>query len=273
MLIDCHTHLNAYGEDAPPVRERADRLLGEMDAAGVDHAVVISSYTVNAHRPSIEELVHELGDEARLTLVEGVRWLGEDRTDLFALEERLNAGVTRGLKIYPGYERYGIDDPSLEALFRVAAKHDVPVMIHTGDTYAKGAKLRHAHPLLVDDIAVDHPDVTFVMCHLGNPWLMDTAQVLYKNRNVYADLSGLTLGQMKNRYRKWVVKRVREMVLYMGGARGALMYGSDWPLVDMPGYIDFYQSLEIPEDHRPHTSWKTSARLFRIDVPASEASL
>lgn len=54
--------------------------------------------------------------------------------------------------------------------------------------------MRQAHPLLVDDIAVDFPKVKFVLCHLGNPWFQDAAQVLYKNDNVYADISGLTLG-------------------------------------------------------------------------------
>ena len=34
-------------------------------------------------------------------------------------------------------------------------------MIHTGDTYSPKAKVRQAQPLLVDDIAVDYPDVRF----------------------------------------------------------------------------------------------------------------
>lgn len=272
MLIDAHVHLNAYQEGPPPpLADRAAALLQAMDAAGVDHAVVLSSYRIDEKRPSIDQLVEAVGDEPRLSLVEGVCWLGDDRTDLFALEERVRDQVVRGIKIYPGYERYGIDDPSLEALFRIAAKHGVPVMVHTGDTYAKGAKLRHAHPLLVDDVAVDHPDTTFVMCHLGNPWLMDTAQVLYKNANVYADLSGLTLGQMNNRFRRFILNRVREMVLYMGGARGALVYGSDWPLVDMESYVDFFDGLDIPEEHRPYAAWRTAARLFGIEVEEDEA--
>ena len=42
-------------------------------------------------------------------------------------------------------------------------------------------------PLLVDDVAVDNPDVKFVMAHFGNPWLIDAAEVIYKNDNVWAD--------------------------------------------------------------------------------------
>lgn len=73
-------------------------------------------------------------------------------------------------------------------MFRIAAKYDVPVMIHCGATYAREAKVRMAHSLLVDDVAVDYPDVRFVTGHLGDPWFQDTAEVLCKNDNVFAEL-------------------------------------------------------------------------------------
>ena len=41
----------------------------------------------------------------------------------------------------------------------------------------------------------DSNDVQFVMCHFGNPWLMDAAAVVEKNENVAADLSGLLEGK------------------------------------------------------------------------------
>ena len=40
---------------------------------------------------------------------------------------------------------------------------------------------------------MDYPNVKFVMAHVGNPWMMDAAEVVYKNVNVWADLSGLLL--------------------------------------------------------------------------------
>src|SRR5947199_334801 len=45
-----------------------------------------------------------------------------------------------------------------------------------------------------DEVAVDHPDTRFVLCHVGNPWVADAAEVIYKNMNVWADLSGLVVG-------------------------------------------------------------------------------
>jgi predicted TIM-barrel fold metal-dependent hydrolase len=269
MLIDCHVHLNNYAENpGRPTRENVNDLFGKMAEHGVDHAVVLTSYTVDIDRPRVEEVIEILARDPRTTVVEGLRWRSGERTDLFSMEERIRDGWVRGIKLYPGYDRYAIDDPSLETVFRIAAKHDIPVMIHTGDTYAKDAKLRQAHPLLVDDIAVDFPDTKFVICHLGNPWFQDTAEVLYKNDNVYADISGLTLGEFSSDFERYVVQRVKDMILYMGDPGRQLLYGSDWPLVRMGPYIKFLHALELPEDVIESIAWRTSARLFKIDVDA-----
>ena len=270
MLIDCHVHLNNYyTEDANnrrPTEENVQKLLAAMAANGVDHAVVLTSYKVNVDRPSVEQVLEMLAEDPRTTVVEGLRWRSESRTDLFHMEERIRDGLVKGIKLYPGYDLYAINDPSLEAVFRIAAKHDVPVMIHCGDTYAKDAKVRQAHPLLVDDVAVDYPDVRFVICHLGNPWFQDTAEVLYKNDNVFADISGLTLGDFDYAFERYLVSRVKDLIAYMGDPGSQLMYGSDWPLVEMGPYVRFLEGLDLSEDARDHVAWKTAAELFKIDV-------
>ena len=270
MLIDCHVHLNNYyTEDANnrrPTEENVQKLLAAMAANGVAHAVVLTSYKVNVDRPSVEQVLEMLAEDPRTTVVEGLRWRSESRTDLFHMEERIRDGLVKGIKLYPGYDLYAINDPSLEAVFRIAAKHDVPVMIHCGDTYAKDAKVRQAHPLLVDDVAVDYPDVRFVICHLGNPWFQDTAEVLYKNDNVYADISGLTLGDFDYAFERYLVSRVKDLIAYMGDPGSQLMYGSDWPLVEMGPYVRFLEGLDLSEDARDHVAWKTAAELFKIDV-------
>lgn len=273
MIIDCHTHLNNYDEKRTrTIAEMAAELFSSMEEAGIDHAVVLSSYSASQHRPHIDELVAEVGDDPRISLVEGLRWrYDEERTDLFRMEERIRDGHVKGIKLYPGYDYYPINDPSLESVFRIAAKHDVPVMIHTGDTYSAHAKVRHAHPLLVDDVAVDFPDVRFLMCHLGNPWFQDCAQVLYKNDNVYADISGLTLGDFEYEFERYVMQRVKDMLVYMGEPGRQLLFGTDWPLAGMKSYVRFLEGIDVSDEDREHIAWQTARDLFRIELPDSPA--
>ncbi len=268
MLIDCHVHVNNYDERRTrSTEEIAQDLFRTMETCGVDHAVVLTSYKVTPHRPHAEKVIEVMGDDPRVTIVEGLRWREpEHRTDLFALEDRVRQGFVKGIKLYPGYDKYPINDPSLESFFHLAAKYDVPVMIHTGDTYHKRAKVRQAHPLLVDDVAVDYPDVRFVMCHLGNPWFDDTAAVLYKNENVYADISGLTLGDFSAEFERHTLARLREMIQLMGDPSRQLLFGSDWPLVGMKSYVKFFNGLDLTAEQRECVAWRTASQLFKIDV-------
>jgi len=267
MLIDCHVHLNNYHDaQGRPTEQSCRDLFDKMAQWGVDHAVVLTSYKIDCDRPSVESLLELLANDPRTTVVEGLRWRGDARTDLFTLEERIRSGAVRGIKLYPAYEDYAINDPSLESVFRIAAKHDVPVMIHTGDTYSKKAKVRKAHPLMVDDVAVDYPDIKFIMCHLGNPWFNDAAEVLYKNDNVYADISGLVLGDFTYEFERYMLQRVKDMLIYMGNPGRQLLYGSDWPLVRMGPYVKFLENLDLPADQKEAIAWKTAARLFHIDT-------
>jgi predicted TIM-barrel fold metal-dependent hydrolase len=104
------------------------------------------------------------------------------------------------------------------------------------------------------------------MCHLGNPWFTDAAEVLYKNDNVYADISGLTLGDFEYAFEKMILDRLREMITYMGKPRRQLMFGTDWPLAGMKGYIKFFDNLDLTDEQREGVAWKTAARVFKIDL-------
>src|SRR5262249_9682147 len=133
-------------------------------------------------------------------LVTGLHAVGvadPTRTDpdhLRRADAALATGRVRALKGYLGYLHYGPEHPGYRPYYELAEGYNVPFSFHTGDTYSPRAKLRFAHPLLVDEVAVDHPQVRFVLAHLGNPWLLEAAEVVYKNVNVWADLSGLALG-------------------------------------------------------------------------------
>src|SRR5207237_696982 len=136
----------------------------------------------------------------------------------------------------------------------LAARFGVPFIFHTGDTYSPRAKLRFAHPLLVDEVAVDHPEVRFVLAHLGNPWLTEAAEVVYKNVNVWADLSGLAVGGPAAFLDEERQDALHDTVQAVGRAfryaerPNRFLYGSDWPLAPMAAYRDLIRAA-VPEVH------------------------
>lgn len=182
------------------------------------------------------------------------------------IEYHLRRSQCVGIKLYPGYHPVYITDKVYEPVYELAARYQKPVAVHTGETAGTGALLKYTHPLTLDEAAVTHPNVQFIMCHFGNPWLADAAAVVSKNPNVAADLSGLLEGSLDVERlcndRKWYLDTLRAWLSYLDYDR--LMFGTDWPLVNLKQYIQFVQEL-IPERCQEAVFYDNAARIYHLD--------
>ncbi len=177
-------------------------------------------------------------------------------------------------KAYLGYLHFGPEDSNYVPYYRLAAKYHLPVVVHTGDTWSTTAKVKFAHPLRMDEVAVDHPEVRFVLAHFGNPWLMDAAEVVFKNPNVWADLSGLFVGgdkeiqdlldasRIPDSAPGLMVSDLKKAIGYVGDYK-KFLYGSDWPLAPMGSYRRLIESL-IPGEHHREVFRTNAEHVFDI---------
>jgi predicted TIM-barrel fold metal-dependent hydrolase len=267
VIIDCHTHLNRYSENEPAsVHDRYRTLIAEMDRNGVAYSLVLSSYKETEDRPGVDQILNAVGDDPRIGVVAGVSYYNYRSSDLAHLRILLRSGRIKGLKLYPGYEAFYVHDTRMRVVYELAAEFQVPVMIHTGDTFDPKGKVKYAHPLEVDEVAVDFRDVTFVICHLGNPWVTDAMEVIYKNENVVGDISGLTLGRFEERFERFMLKQIHDVVAFAGDP-SSLLYGTDWPICHMDSYIRFVRQLELSEEETNLILWRNTARIFNLDLP------
>jgi len=267
MIIDCHTHLNNYHEEkVVSVTESLDQLLASMEKNHVDGALVLTSYKVTPHRPPTLEVVRALETIPNVFCVAGISYLNYRERDLREIAELLQDGKLKGLKIYPGYEPFYPWDRRCQVVFDLCKEYDVPLMIHSGDTYTTRGRLKYSHPLEIDEVAVDNPDLKIVICHLGNPWLQDCMEVIYKNKNVHADISGLVLGDFDSKFERWMRKQIEEVILYAGEPR-YLLYGSDWPLASMESYLEFIEGLSMSQLTKEMILSENAVRLFKLSAP------
>lgn len=107
------------------------------------------------------------------------------------------SGEIVAVKFYTGYDHYMPNGEQVRYALNGLNKAKCPAIFHMGDCLSSvhRAKLKYAHPLHIDDIAVDYPNVNFIIAHMGYPWVRDTAEVCYKNKNVFTDISGFVYGQ------------------------------------------------------------------------------
>ncbi|USG64362.1 amidohydrolase [Brevibacillus ruminantium] len=187
-----------------------------------------------------------------------------DQAAVARLEEDLKKPNVVGLKIYLGYYPFYAYDSVYDPVYELAATYQVPVVFHSGDTYSERGLLKYSHPLTLDEVAVKHRDVNFMMAHFGDPWVLDGAEVVYKNRNMFADLSGLIVGDADN------CQRMKDSPLVFAHLRQALAYcdhydkflfGTDWPLAPVKPYIQFVQEL-IPAEFHEDVFYKTALKVF-----------
>jgi uncharacterized protein len=273
MIIDCHTHVNNYhDEKVDALTDCIAKLQASMRRNRVDVALVLTSYKVVPGRPSTRAVVNAIRGVDTLHVVAGLSWLNFTDADVQELRSLLEEGQIKGLKLYPGYEPFYPADSKLAPAYALAEEFDVPVMIHTGDTYAPTGKVKYSHPLNVDEVAVDFPRVKFVICHLGNPWLRDCMEVVYKNENVYADISGLVLGNFSDRFEEYMRKQLQEMLLWGMNPRKVL-FGTDWPISSMESYLKFMDELKLPAKDKRLIFFENSAKLFKIPVRDDAAGL
>jgi predicted TIM-barrel fold metal-dependent hydrolase len=190
----------------------------------------------------------------------------DDKADIGQIEAGLKERRLGCLKVYLGYVHRYASDPVYKPFYALAAKYDVPVVFHTGDTSSKLAKLKYADPLTVDEVAVDHPSTTFVLAHCGNPWIQSAAEVAYKNPNVYLECSALLAGDLSKMPPEKVDTYVVQPIAWIFGYLedpSKLMFGSGWPLTKPGPYLDAYKKA-IPKQYWPQVFHDNAARIFKL---------
>ncbi|MEE8394759.1 MAG: amidohydrolase family protein, partial [bacterium] len=133
-----------------------------------------------------------------------------------------------GFHFHPIMGHFAVNERQFYPLWETIAALGAPVMIDVGTTGMGaglpggfGAKIRHAHPLAVDDLAADFPNLKIVAAHPGWPWTEEMTAVALHKGNVYWEMSG------------WAPKYFPDSIKrdIRGRLRDKIMFGSDYPSI------------------------------------------
>lgn len=272
-IIDAHLHL--FPPEEPEFEEMAravghhnstDHLRQVYGERNIVHGVVMGNRSLEVgYHDYPEDLFHYcVGLDSRLL----------DRGDAVIpdLPDRVEAHLARrsccGVKLYPGYNKTALTAPLYEPIYALAARYGKPVAVHMGLTAFPGAYLKYCHPLALDEAAADHPETQFVMCHFGNPFLESAAAVVEKNPNVAADLSGLLEGRVDLpayfQEQSGYVSALKTWLTAIGRWED-LMFGTDWPIVNLGEYIAFIRAL-VPERHWEQVFFQNANRIYGLGL-------
>jgi len=131
-----------------------------------------------------------------------------------------------GFHFHPIIGHFSVDDRRFYPLWEAIAALKVPVMIDVGTTGlgagmpgGMGAKLRHAHPSAIDELAADFPSLTIIAAHPGWPWVDEMTAVALHKGNVYWEMSGWAPKYFPAQLKVDIRARLQDKV----------MFGSDYP--------------------------------------------
>ncbi|MCI4336939.1 MAG: amidohydrolase family protein [Thermoplasmata archaeon] len=277
--FDVHLHLSQYWPDLAShsygggVNYSLVGLLHEMDLAGVQGGLLIPPVETPGMAEGLAELTEARrtsGGRLRIAAtIDPTQPRRHFERELAALRE---ASEVSAIKLYPGYRPFYPHDRRLDPVYELALERGIAILLHQGDTLHPSARLRFARPIEVDDVAVRFPKLPLVLCHFGNPWIEEAAEVVYKNPNVYADTSGL-LSHPGRHYFPEMLRRIQgrlDHAIASIGEVDRVLFGSDWPLQSIATSMEVVAGLSLHDGDRPRILGANARRLFRIPPPRSD---
>ena len=136
----------------------------------------------------------------------------------------------RGIKLLPMYAGFYPYEARLDPLWHYATEHRLPVLLHTGTTFVAQAPIDCTLPRHLDPVATRFPDVKIIMAHLSHPYEGESAVVIRKHPNVYADVSALHYRPLQFYHSLMLVQEY--------GVWHKLLFGSDYPFTTIDASID-----------------------------------
>ena len=262
MIIDCHTHVGKFGGKVRTPEE----LIASMDEAGIDISFLFANF--HSGEGILTEKAVEISKQyPRLKTVGNVTYatLGNDQIEM--LVQYVKNKEIVGVKFYLGYEAFYPIDEKLFPIYELCMANDMPVIFHTGILESSfSGLLRYSHPLNIDEVAVRFPDLKIMIAHMGNPWLVDSAAVVAKNKNVYVDCSGYfkEYSPIDPTEEDLFRKQLEQFRVFVGDFK-KMLFGTDWPIYSQKEYLKAVQSLSMTDEERELVFYKNAQNLFHIN--------
>jgi predicted TIM-barrel fold metal-dependent hydrolase len=280
-FIDIHTHQR----DLSPAR--METLLKAMDSMNM--RAMVTSPVRGSFGPATLKIIDSIRGNPRLATMTNIDFKNLDKAAA-QLEEDIRNGAV-GLKVWKNLgltekdaagERMRVDDPRLDPVWKVAAKHKLPVLIHTADpkplfdpmdkynerwlelrqqpgrTHGDGPSwdqlIQEQHSLFLR-----HKDTIFINAHLG--WMAHDlgalGTLLDRAPNLYLEFAAILgeLGRQPRAARKFFIKY-----------QDRILFGKD--RYDPAEYPFYFRMLETDDEwidniRKYHGLWK----LYALDLP------
>jgi predicted TIM-barrel fold metal-dependent hydrolase len=223
-----------------------DELVEEMDAAGVEKAIV----TLDVARPSERALRFAEKHPRRFAYAASLAPTGKMR-EVWALEELVRTQPVVMARVVP----FGTDTPpshpNYYPLYVKCIELDLPVSINTG---LPGPPVpgECQHPLHLDRVCVQLPELRICMAHGADPWWGVAIRLMLKYRNLHLMTSA------------YAPKYLPAELIHFMNTRGQdkVLFATDHPVLSFRRCIEEAKALDLREGVLDRYLYANAERLF-----------
>lgn len=234
-------------------------LIADMDRLGYAHVVVCAtkmwSYRYH-HRLILDYAVDDVG---RLVREGGGRVIGAASYNPFRIEESLRE-VELGVRTY-GFKyvwfhplSFGLapNDRRFYPLYAKCNELDIAVGMQVGHS-AEVLPSDVGRPMLVDDVAIDFPNLRINLSHTGWPWVDEWCSMLWRHPNVYGDISAYFPRSLDER-----------QVRFMDSSRGRdkVLFGTNG--LGLAACVEQFRALPIKEETKQRVLHDNAVEFLRL---------
>jgi predicted TIM-barrel fold metal-dependent hydrolase len=145
----------------------------------------------------------------------------------------------RGLNIQLYESKLTASDKKLYPLYSKCVELDIPLNIHVSANFSDKISLAYGHPLALDEVAIDFPELRIIASPPGWPWTHELIAIAWRHANVYVAITSLRpaiLGRDGSGY--------EPLVTYGNSVlQDKIIFGSGWPLLPMQRSFDEIRAL------------------------------
>lgn len=219
----------------------------QMDVAGIERSVLLPIDCARARGDAVSsnEQVAEL-------CARSARFIGFASIDPLKdgaakeLEHAINEMGLKGLKLDPALQDFRPDDPKAWAVYEAAEALKIPMMIHTGMSWAPETPIATGQPLLLESAIRRFAKLNFVLAHFAWPWVWEATALALKYPNVYLDTSCLYYDSPKEFFQFVFSKQIPTTVIERS-LRNKVVFGSNYPRVEIKNMVHALKSLDLTE--------------------------
>ncbi|UCD83997.1 MAG: amidohydrolase [Deltaproteobacteria bacterium] len=237
-----------------------EEMIENMDKYGYDKIVITAtkmwSYYWH-HRLILDysiDMVGEIVQEAK------GRVIGAASYSPFRIEESLR-DIERGVKEY-GFKyvwfhpiSFGLSpkDPKCYPCYAKCNELGIPVGVQVGHS-AEVLPSAVGHPMEMDEVAIDFPNLKINLSHTGWPWVDEWCSMLWRHPNVYGDISAYFPKSLDER-----------LIRFMDGGRGRdkVLFGTNG--ISLIRCIEEFKQLPIKDKTKKMVLRDNALRFLGIE--------